>query len=235
MTRQKPLVTQHLEKISRKALEKFQDIIRKKIRKRPGIYALYRKDKLYYVGLANNLRNRLRTHLRDHHGESWDSFSVYLTIGNEHMKELETLLLRIIPLEGNRVKGKFAKSENLERTVRKEYQARLKEELKQLMGEKGKAASRKKPAKKTTRKSKVTGRKPVLAPYITSGFKIRCTYKGKTHRAFVRKDGTIRYKGKIHNSPSGAARAILKRSCGSWSFWKYERSPGDWVKLRELK
>jgi restriction endonuclease S subunit len=33
-------------------------------------YALFRRGKLYYVGLASDLRGRLRTHVKDHHGAS---------------------------------------------------------------------------------------------------------------------------------------------------------------------
>ena len=72
MPKQTTLVCQHLERISRKALEVHQDIVRDYVRKRHGVYALYRKDRLYYVGLARNLRNRLHAHLRDRHGKSWD-------------------------------------------------------------------------------------------------------------------------------------------------------------------
>jgi hypothetical protein len=39
---------------------------------------------------------RLKGHLRDCHKGLWDRFSVYLTSDAEHIKELESLLLRII-------------------------------------------------------------------------------------------------------------------------------------------
>ncbi len=94
MAKHTPLVSQYLEKISRSVLEKYQGIIREYVAKRHGVYALYRGNRLYYVGLASNLRNRLRHHLRDRHGQSWDRFSVYLTIGDSHIKELESLVLR---------------------------------------------------------------------------------------------------------------------------------------------
>ena len=50
------LVSQHLENISSDALEKYQDIVRHYVRGRQGVYGLYRRGKLYYVGLASNLR-----------------------------------------------------------------------------------------------------------------------------------------------------------------------------------
>ena len=87
----KPLVTQHLEQVSRKAIEKYPGVLKEYTRKRNGIYVLYRKGKIYYVGLASNLRMRLNAHLKDKHKKKWDSFSVYLTIGEDHMKELESL------------------------------------------------------------------------------------------------------------------------------------------------
>ena len=86
MARQAQLVSQHLENISHEALSKYQDVIRTYVRGRQGIYALYRKNELYYVGLAGNLRSRLRAHLRDRHKKLWDRFSVYLTIGDSHLK-----------------------------------------------------------------------------------------------------------------------------------------------------
>ena len=39
------------------ALEKYQDIIRRYVRRKQGVYALYRRGKLHYVGLASNLRS----------------------------------------------------------------------------------------------------------------------------------------------------------------------------------
>ena len=82
MAKRAQLVSQHLENISHEALSKYQDVIRSYVRGRQGIYALYRKNELYYVGLAGNLRSRLRSHLRDRHKKLWDRFSVYLTIGD---------------------------------------------------------------------------------------------------------------------------------------------------------
>ena len=50
------LVCQHLENIFRKALENYQKIIKDFVKGRHGVYALYKKGRLYYVGLASNLR-----------------------------------------------------------------------------------------------------------------------------------------------------------------------------------
>lgn len=59
MSQHDQLVCQQLEGISRNALEKYQTIVREYVRGRQGIYALYKGTKLYYVGLASDLRFRL--------------------------------------------------------------------------------------------------------------------------------------------------------------------------------
>jgi len=49
------LVSQHLENISRTALEKYQTFLKEYVKGRHGVYALYRKGNLYYVGLASGI------------------------------------------------------------------------------------------------------------------------------------------------------------------------------------
>ena len=146
MARQDHFVCEHLENISRTALEKYQDLIRDYVRRRPGVYALYRRGKLYYVGLAGNLRSRLTSHLKDRHGESWDRFSVYLTKNDTHLRELEALVLRIVKPTGNRQIGKFSRSENIRTRFGKDIRQRQREERGLIFGLKPKRAiSRKEP------------------------------------------------------------------------------------------
>jgi hypothetical protein len=228
MPNRKALVTQHLENLSRRLLEEYQDIIREFIHGRQGVYALYRKDKLYYVGLATNLPQRLKAHMRDQHRGLWDRFSVYLTIGDEHMRELESLILRITKPTGNKVKGIFAKSENLLRKMRWHYRQKSKEEEKSMF------LSPKVAAEKAAKKTKTAGGKSKVASYLVWR-KIRGTISGKTYWAILRANGTIRYNGKIYDSPSAAARKVVGYHTNGWHFWKYERSPGDWVRLSTLR
>src|SRR4030043_537653 len=132
MPKRIPLVCQSLENISRDALEKYQHIIRQYVRRRNGIYALFRRGKLHYVGLASNLRARLGHHLRNRHQDSWDRFSVYLTIGDAHLKELEALILRIVKPAGNKVKGKFAKCEDIRNKFARDVRRHQRDELRSL-------------------------------------------------------------------------------------------------------
>ncbi len=240
MARTTQLVSQHLENISSDALEKYQDIVRTYVKGREGIYALYKRDKLYYVGLARNLRNRLKQHLKDRHGGKWDRFSVYLTVGGDsHIKELESLALRIVKPKGNKVKGKLTRSEDLRRKFRSDIQRRNHSELDALFGHEVSAKTEDRPAVRAwnTRDREATGgRKPTLAAYIKEPMKLRGKYKGKTMHAHVNASGHVRFNGKVYSSPSLAAAAAVNRPTqNGWDFWHYERGPADWVPLQKLR
>ena len=237
------LISQYLENISRMALEKYQGIIKDYVRGRHGVYALYRNKRLYYVGLASNLRSRLGTHLRDRHAKTWDSFSVYLSVGDKHLRELEALLLRVVKPRGNVQRGKFGKAEDLRKEFRKDIAGAQRIELDGIVP--GPARSKKSTPKKPVAKKRREGRIPVLAPFVDRRFHIRLRYKEKLYIAHVRRDGTIRFasnsaeadrlQDRVFASPSAAASAVTKRSMNGWTAWEYERAPGDWVPLNELR
>jgi hypothetical protein len=230
MTKRSQLVCQQLENISREALAKYQHIVRQYIRGRNGVYALYKRDKLYYVGLATNLRSRLKQHLRDRHGESWDRFSVYLTIDDSHLKEMESLLLRIFHPAGNKQSGKFARCENLVKRFARDIKVLQREEITGLLGLKRKAIAG----------PDAADHRPVLARYVSRirRNRLRGSYKNKLYRARVLANGSISVRGsrgRRFNSPSLAAIHIVKRNINGWWFWQYERSPGEWVRLTHLR
>jgi len=231
MAKSTQLVSQRLENISSDALEKYQDIIRNYVRGREGIYALYKRDKLYYVGLARNLRNRLKQHLKDRHRGEWDRFSVYLTVGGDsHIKELESLALRIVKPKGNKVKGKLVRSEDLRGKFRKDIQRKNHRDLDALFG-------RVQPAviERVVREA-AGGRMPTLAAFIREPMKLKARHKGKTLYAHVNASGHVRFDGKVYTSPSLAgAAAVKRRTCNGWDFWQFERGPGDWVPLAKLR
>jgi hypothetical protein len=138
------------------------------------------------------------------------------------------LILRIVKPAGNKVKGKFAECEDIRKKFARDVRLRQRNELKSLLG---------KGSVKEENKSDIQeSRKPVMANYVNAPMKLRALYKGKTLVAGVRRDGLIRFKGKFYTSPSLAAATACKRTtCNGWTFWKYERAPGDWVKLNELR
>lgn len=228
MRKHASLVCQHLENISRDALEKYQDVIRQYVRHRQGVYALYRRRKLYYVGLAKDLRWRLKQHLNDHHGQSWDRFSIYLTIGDQHLRELECLILRIVKPSGNKLLGNFNNSENLRRRLTRDIKLIQRTELRDIIG---RTVDEPNHGVHHARNGKV----PVLSKFVAQPMKLRATVHGKVFKATVRSDGSIRFHKTTYNSPSAAGSAAVGRACDGWYFWKFERAPGDWVKLNVLR
>ena len=168
--RRKHLLLQHLEKVSRRVLEEYRDLIRDMIRDRDGVYALYRRDRLYYVGLASNLMRRLNAHLNDRHRGSWDRFSVYLTVRGEHMKELESLMLRIAQPPGNKQSGKFKASDNLRALLNRGIKDHDDDHRALLLG--GHIARRRRRSKATKGKGTV-----VLAGLVARRLVLRATHR----------------------------------------------------------
>ena len=231
MPKRTPLVCQHLENISRDVLEQHQDIIREYVRLRWGVYALYRRNKIYYVGLASNLRSRLGHHLKDRHQDSWDRFSIYVTIGDSHLRELESLILRIVKPPGNKQKGKFAKSEDLRRRFKRDLIAEMRLKVGDIFGRQYPVV----PPRRRLEKQ-VDGRKPIMTRYTVNEHKLRAHFKGKTLYAYVRKSGLIWFDNNHFTSPSAAGQHAVKRpTCNGWTFWQYQRAPGDWVNLDEMR
>jgi len=82
----------------------------------------------------------------------------------------------------------------------------------------------------------ITGRRKLaLKPYANKWFRIRFDYKGRRYVANARKGGEINCKGKLFSSPSSAAAAITKHPMNGWRCWKYQRSPGEWVFIDEMR
>jgi hypothetical protein len=215
------LVVEHLENVGAEMFEKYSSVITRYVDKRNGLYALYRGTDLYYVGLARNLKGRLKDHLRDRHAGAWDRFSAYLTQGDRFLKEMESLLLRISLPEGNRVKGKLRGSRDLKRELQQEIMEIQRFELSGLLGRKA-----------VTLKKKRQKQNSVLD--AERAIHLRREYKAKTYRATWRRNGTVNYNGKIYSSVSAAGRAVTKRGTNGWSFWMARNEEGEWVKLNAL-
>ncbi|MBX2994865.1 MAG: DUF2924 domain-containing protein [Bdellovibrionaceae bacterium] len=61
------------------------------------------------------------------------------------------------------------------------------------------------------------------------------TYKGRTYRATVDRDGWVRYKGKKHPSLSAAGAAARKTPTNGWLFWKFKDKNGKWQRCDTLR
>ena len=165
------------------------------------------------------------------------SLNFHQLLGRDHIRELESLMLRIADPKGNVKGGRITHASNLHG----ELDAKIREEQdrkrKQIFGSKRKTRkprTRRKPATKTKK-----GRTPTLAPYMAKVAKkwigLRGTHKGKTYKARVLGDGSVKCAGKVHNSPSLAGKTAIGRAVNGWTFWRYRKARGEWVKLDELR
>ncbi len=238
LRKSRPLVGGFLERISVTAFEKYHREITDLVRSQHGVYALYKNDRLYYVGLAVNLRRRIKQHLKDKHAGRWNRFSLYLVRKVDHIKEIESLLLRIADPAGNKQGGRLRKATNLDRQLRRKMQKRQKEELDEIFAN---DAGSRRAAPKATIRRKVKrkkagagdrGDRPLKG--IVGGKRIYASYKGKEFKAVVYRNGRIKFNGQFYDSPSAAGKAARKRETNGWSFWRV-RKDGELVKLSELR
>ncbi|MFA5688929.1 MAG: hypothetical protein WC959_07260 [Kiritimatiellales bacterium] len=235
--KEKNLVLAYLENVSSSVFSEFPKEITAMVAGRHGIYALYKGDRLYYVGLATNLHRRVNYHLRDKHAGKWDSFRLYLIRKSEHIKELESLILRIADPKGNSVKGRMPHAEKLNKRLNSEMKKRQDKIRTAMLNP---FCKKKTAEKKVKRNGSAVRRKkenniPALSGYVENSFLLRKTYKGKTYEAVVFADGTIQYGGKIYNSPSSAAMAVVNHPVNGWTFWSFKNKSSKWVTLDLLR
>jgi len=159
----------------------------------------------------------------------WDTFAIYLTIDNKYMKELESLVLRVTQPKGNRVKGGFAKSENLLRRFRNEIKRHLWSEMDIVTGRERARVKIRRGAK-----SRESLARPELAGVFGRSIALQGTYKQQTFRARVLKNGMIRFEKLRYKSLREAASIARGRPTNGWHFWKTKTRKGKWVSLRSL-
>ena len=229
------IVDKYLERISVDAFEECQREITDLVRSKHGIYALYKNERLYYVGLAQDLHRRVKQHLQDKHARQWNRFSLYLVHRAGHIKELESLLLCITRPAGNSQVGRLRRATNLKQQLRRMMKQRQKAERDAILGSRSRSTSgktrgvRRRPAKpKPRRKADL----PLKA--LGRGKRIYATYKGKDYKAVVQADGRIKLNGVLYDTPSAAGRAVRKLSTNGWAFWRI-RSQGRLIRLCDAR
>jgi len=218
------IVIGHVEKVSRHIFDTYKKQITSMIKGHHGVYALYRRNTLYYIGLATNLRNRINTHLKDKHSKSWTHFSLYIFKRQNYIRELEALLLRIAYPEGNSQKGKLKGSSDLKPVLKQLVKKEQSKELDDLF-KAHKPAGKKKP---------VAANRP-LKGLFKGGKMIYATYQGKDYKAWVNSNGRISFDGKFYDSPSVAGKAARKKSTNGWRFWKYKDKGGKLRPIGDLR
>lgn len=107
----------------------FEMKLKEIMRNSAGIYALYKGENLYYVGLTKNLHGRIRWHRNDRHARKWDYFKIFRIKSVRFLKDIETLIQHIVQPRGNRAMGKVPRDYNLSYVLRealREYEKRIK-------------------------------------------------------------------------------------------------------------
>jgi hypothetical protein len=225
----RPIVSGYLEKVSADIFDRYKEEIISVIAGHQGIYALYDKNKLHNVGLASDLKNRIKQHLKDKHQDRWSHFSLYIIRREEHTKEVESLFLRIYRPKGNVVKGKLRRAINLLPKLKVQVKEKIRQEYVDLF--KGYELFDKK-KKKHRRKHKFNP----LKGRFPEGKVIYANYKGKEYKAWVYSNGRIRVNGEIFDSPSLAGLVVTKkRTMNGWRFWKYKNKNGELVYIDTLR
>jgi len=247
------LVLKHLEGVSSEIFQKYHDVISDHVSGLPGVYALYSNGSLYYVGLASDMRGRLKTHLKDIHAKRWDRFSAYLTDGGKHLKELEALLIGIAKPKGNSVHGHFPRSENILPRLKKAIAQHDKEKMNEMLGifsrhprPVAQKTAKEKPAKPSKALNSRKSTKPVhpaqqKIPKLASvkapkSLVLYAHYKGTPYTAHAFPDGTVRIGDQEYGSLSLAGVTITKQTtCNGWRFWRGRGSNGEWMFVDDLR
>jgi hypothetical protein len=235
------LVSQFIEKISGDILDdRYRLQLAALIRGHAGLYALYRGDALYYVGLATDLMRRVDRHSRDHHAGEWNRFSVYLTERDEHLKPLESLLLRVFRPPGNGQTGRLPGAEDRKRALEAAMRA-IDEAGRKARLYDGDAPRKRAQAKRVAVAHPRATSKGALRKRTASsnGFdramRLQADYKGQRYRAVLNKDRSVRYAGQRYASLSAAAVAITGSATNGWNFWRFCNDSGEWRPLSDLR
>lgn len=118
------LIKGHLEHVSSELFELVENQLHDLLKGHGGIYVLYKNDGVYYIGLAKKLHGRIKDHLKDRHQKKWNRFSLYIVKKTNFLRDLESLLVRVVRPKGNQLVGHFRKEGDLK--------PKIKNELKQL-------------------------------------------------------------------------------------------------------
>lgn len=222
------IVREYFERMNGGVLDDYGTVVKSLIHRRAGVYALYKGDRLYYVGLARNLMGRVKAHLKDRHARKWDRFSVYLTSDGDLVRPLEALVLRIVNPDGNRVKGKLAGAKDIGRSLNVMMADMDADRRARLVG--GHVARRRRRTNLGARRGSMG-----LAGLLDRRMTLIGTHRGTKYRASLRKDGHIQYGGELYTSPTMAARAVVGRAVSGWKFWRFQKRRGEWVPLQEMR
>jgi hypothetical protein len=120
------LIKEVLEGVSSDYFGAVHKELKRALHEKAGIYALYKKNRLYYVGLASSLYGRIRWHQFDRHKGKWDNFSLFVIKDPKYLKDIETSVVRIAKPAGNKAKGRILHHGALARVLRRSIREKKK-------------------------------------------------------------------------------------------------------------
>ena len=210
-------------------IKKIKELVRKYIGSVSGVYVLYKKGKLYYVGIAaaNNLIKRVSQHLKNKHSNKWDRFSLYPTENKQYAKDIEAIIFSIGKPDGNTNTPFLGRKE-------KKTKSLIKKEFKKLQAKNRVRIFDSENKKKT---SKIDQKKTNKVVSFNNPFKsnkvLKKTYKGKDYKAVWLASGKIKYEGKIY-SATGSAKAVSgKKVINGKEFWRVKTNEGSWIRIKD--
>lgn len=202
------IITKKLQNVNVAALKQLPFILTALLGSQSGIYVLYKKDTLYYIGKAVDLQRRLVQHLRDHHQKKWDTFSLFVVKNRKHIGDLESLLITICEPKGNKSHPRGEAQD-----LRKEFLTRIDEYH-------------------AKEKALILNSEPCKKKRNITLFR---TYKGKKYTAtYDCVNCSVRYNKIIYSSPSAAGYAITGKPCNGLLFWKVKNKKGKEMPLKKL-
>ena len=239
------LLVKKIEGINRfvfdKKYKEIRELIRYKTKKTPhGVYALYNKNRtLYYVGQTKkDIIKRVKCHLKGKHGRKWEYFSAYFTKKEEHAREVESIILSVLPeVKGNtHNRSKIGEDKKLTKAIE-----RLKKEIDKgtpvfaAIGPKKRQQAKKSNRKKATqRKSKAGNKSLSLVNLFETDKPLKATYKKQEYRAMLLTSGKVLYNGKEY-SLSGAGKVARGLETNGWTFWEIQDHKDNWITLSALR
>ena len=248
MKKRKHILVDALEVKKEFMLEKkYKNIRKKEFAKKPGIYALYNRGKLYYIGHTSDLNIRLKEHHRNRHSGKWDKVSLYFTKTVATAKAVEAIALSLLlgwgwP-KGNKQEPKVRKkNKNIEDRILKAMK-KITEEIvvKRSTKPSLRTRSSKKGFRKIASQDGAQKRNFQLKDFFSTGFlsgrhNLKAEYKAKTFYALLLPSGEIEYQGVKYLSPSFAAKAAKRsQSENGWTVWKIQDKSNKWITLDALR
>ncbi|MBI2862611.1 MAG: hypothetical protein HYX89_07315 [Chloroflexi bacterium] len=137
-------------------------------------------------------------------------------------------MLRIVAPRGNKQGGRFIGSQHLLPQLNRFLTEVHADQRADLLG--GYVATRRR-----RRKARAARGRLALAGLVDRRTDLRGVREDRQYKASLRRDGRIRYKRELYDTPNAAARAALKRPADGWSFWRFRAKGGKWTSLRALK